>query len=720
MIIKSIKLKNFQSYYGEKNKIDFTEGLNIIAGSIASGKSKLFDAFYWVLNDKIFVTGKDWVFTKNLGISFVNDKAKNESTEINDLIETSVEIVVKKNNERGSKNINYTISRQFLIKRTELGDCFSSENWNISSSDLTVEYIDKVTSNAEIAKNQEAKDIIEKLFPSKISPYIWFQGEALDKLIDFDNKGTIRKAIDYISYVPLYKIMNNIISEVDKKITNRARKEIGKLSSDISKYEEISRKIEQKNASISNNKQLIEEKSKSLALRKEQLDEVERVLAALVEFPVLNEEKIEIENDLNTIGDSIQRLDINERKKFSSLWMLYGTKHLFKSAADRLIEFEDYRQSLISKEYELPEDVPGDVYLNKMLDQEICLICDRPAEKNSDAWNNMKAKLNRKLKPEYLSEENEKINKEVGGFKAKLGSLSRNYDSIHDEILDHRKKLNEAYEERNIYQDKLQQVKDDIDKLYNKRGIDISEGTQTHRKKHGEYKTLNEFITNLNRKIEGTKASVRDAEMDIAQLEGELSKIQRSNDTVKVIEEEIKKYTKYLSSHIANIEKSEYNNLINLIESEANISFGEITSVNNTIDGYIKIDRETFRVLNVDNEGRELENYNTGHYTLMKMCIINSIISLTNEYKDASYPFITDAPTSNLDNKATFAYLKSISKTFKQSIVITKDIDENEIDDIKKIDYVKGLFHLKIKNDTGNSVMDRKEAYTNITPIKKQ
>lgn len=718
MIIKSVKLKNFQSYYGEKNKIEFTEGLNIIAGSIASGKSKLFDAFYWVLNDKIFVTGKDWVFTKNLGISFVNDKAKNESTAIDDLIETSVEIVVKNNNERGSKNINYTIRRQFLIKRRELGDCFSSENWNISSSDLSIEYIDKVTSNAEIAKNQEAKDIIEKLFPSKISPYIWFQGEALDKLIDFDNKGTIRKAIDYISYVPLYKIMNNIISEVDKKITNRARKEIGKLTSDISLYEEISKKIEQKNASISNNKQLIEEKSKSLALRKEQLDEVERVLAALVEFPVLNEEKIEIENDLNTIGESIQRLDINERKKFSSLWMLYGTKHLFKSAADRLIEFEDYRQSLISKEYELPEDVPGDVYLNKMLDQEICLICDRPAEKNSNAWNNMKAKLNRKLKPEYLSEENEKINKEVGGFKAKLGSLSRNYDSIHDEILDHRKKLNEAYEERIIYQDKLQQVKDDIDKLYNKRGIDISDGTLTHRKKHGEYKTLNEIITNLNRKIEGTKASVRDAEMDIAQLEGELSKIQRSNDSVKVIEEEIKKYTKYLSSHIANIEESEYNKLINLIESEANMSFGEITSVNNTIDGYIKIDRETFRVLNVDNDGRELENYNTGHYTLMKMCIINSIISLTNEYKDASYPFITDAPTSNLDNKATFAYLQSISETFKQSIVITKDIDENEIDNIKNKDYVKGLFHLKIKNDTGNSVMDRKEAFTNITTIK--
>lgn len=719
MFIKSIKLKNFQSYYGDKNKIEFTDGLNIIAGSIASGKSKLFDAFYWVLNDKIYVTGKDWVSTKNLGISFVNDRAKYESTDIDALIETSVEIVVKNNNERkSSRNIDYTIKRQFLIKRKELNNCFSTGDWNISPSNLTVEHVDPKTSNTEIAHNQDAKDIIEKLFPSKISPYIWFQGEALDKLIDFDNKGTIRKAIDYISYVPLYKIMNSIISDVNKKITNRARKEVGKLSTDIRKYDELSREIELKNNSISNNKALIEEKTKTLRQREEQLEEVETALAALVEFPALNEEKREIENDIETINNTIERLDINERKKFSSLWMLYGTKYLFQGASDKLIEFEDYRQSLINKEYELPEDVPGDVYLNKMLEKEVCLICDRPAEENTEPWNNIKAKLNRKIKPEYLSEENEKINREVLTFKTKLASLSRNYDSIKSEILKHRKKLDDAYEERNIYQEKLQAVNDEIDKLYTKRGIDISEGAQTHRKKHGEYKTLNEVIRNLNRKIEGMKASIRDAEMDIAKLESELSKIQRTNEDVKVIEEEIAKYTKYLSEHIDDIEKKEYDKLIDQIESEANLSFGDITSVNNTIDGFIKIDRDTFRVLNVDNDGRELENYNTGHYTLMKMCIINAIISLTNDYKDASYPFITDAPTSNLDDKATFAYLESISHTFNQSIVITKDIAEDEINDIKNKDYVNGLFHLKIKNDNGNKVMDRKEAYTYITPIK--
>ena len=123
-------------------------------------------------------------------------------------------------------------------------------------------------------------------------------------------------------------------------------------------------------------------------------------------------------------------------------------------------------------------------------------------------------------------------------------------------------------------------------------------------------------------------------------------------------------------------------------------------------------------MLNVDDLGRELKNYNTGHFTLMKMCIINAIISLTNDYKNTAYPFITDAPTSNLDEKATFAYLKSISETFDQSIVITKDISEDEVENMKNKSYINGLFQLKIKNDTGNDKMNRTEAYSTVSALK--
>lgn len=718
MFIKKIKLKNFQCYYGDTHEVNFTKGLNIITGSIASGKSKLFDAFYWVLNDKIFVTGKDWLFTKNLGVTLVNDKVKFESKSVDDLIETSVEIVVVSDDGLNSKSTEYTITRQLLITRKSMDDCFVDSTWNIPTSTLSIENTDPKTFNFKKLTGIEAKEKIEKLFPPKISPYIWFQGEALDKLIDFDNKGTLRKAIDYISYVPLYKSMNSLITYVDNKINKTKRSEVGKISGDIRLYKELSKKIEEKTAIIKNNRALIDEKTKTLEARKAKMEIIQKELSALAEFPKLSEEKMETENDIENIVDDIERLDIFEREKFSSMWMLYGTKVLLEKAQRKLFDFEDYRQLQINKEYELPEDVPGDRYLNKMLQQELCLICNRPAKKDSEEYNYIKSRKNRKVKPEILTPKNEAIYGEVKKYSSRLGRILKSMSSIKDEIIEHRRKIEEKSSEVKIYRDKLKDIEDDIDKLYTKRGIDVSDGAATHRKKDGEYQLLNQEINNLNRKIEGAKASNRDAEMDIASDESKLDKIHRVSSSEKIIEEKISKYTEYLVKQISELEKKEYNNLIDQIESSANISFEDITSVNKTIDGKIKIDRNTFRVLNVDDLGRELKNYNTGHFTLMKMCIINAIISLTNDYKNTAYPFITDAPTSNLDEKATFAYLKSISETFDQSIVITKDISEDEVENMKNKSYINGLFQLKIKNDTGNDKMNRTEAYSTVSALK--
>ena len=48
MIIKNITIENFQSYY-ESQTMEFSKGLNLIIGNGGKGKSKLFNAFYWVL-----------------------------------------------------------------------------------------------------------------------------------------------------------------------------------------------------------------------------------------------------------------------------------------------------------------------------------------------------------------------------------------------------------------------------------------------------------------------------------------------------------------------------------------------------------------------------------------------------------------------------------------------------------------------------------------------
>lgn len=79
MIIKSIAAANFQCYSGklDQNKFDFRKGLNVVIGDNGSGKSKLYDAFFWVLYDKIFDSStRLLISTSDVGVNLVSDLAK--------------------------------------------------------------------------------------------------------------------------------------------------------------------------------------------------------------------------------------------------------------------------------------------------------------------------------------------------------------------------------------------------------------------------------------------------------------------------------------------------------------------------------------------------------------------------------------------------------------------------------------------------------------------
>ena len=52
MIIKSIYIKNFRSYYRE-NRIDLSDGLTLIIGGNGDGKTTFFEALEWLMNTSI-------------------------------------------------------------------------------------------------------------------------------------------------------------------------------------------------------------------------------------------------------------------------------------------------------------------------------------------------------------------------------------------------------------------------------------------------------------------------------------------------------------------------------------------------------------------------------------------------------------------------------------------------------------------------------------------
>ena len=147
MIIKNITIENFQSYYGNQT-LEFSKGLNLIVGNGGKGKSKLFNAFYWVLFGKIYVTEYGWCSTDDLPYKytgavkakvmkrheFINKKALFEA-QVGSDVQTSVHIELE-----DDKGNPYKIERSVSAKRLENDDWLTESAWNVSDNTLKVSH----------------------------------------------------------------------------------------------------------------------------------------------------------------------------------------------------------------------------------------------------------------------------------------------------------------------------------------------------------------------------------------------------------------------------------------------------------------------------------------------------------------------------------------------------------------------------------------------------
>src|SRR6056297_3217911 len=111
MIINSIIVKNFQCFYDEV-KFEFNEGLNFVLAANGHGKSKLFDAFYWVINNSIIGSDGRPIPTSEVKHNLINKKALMVA-ENNESIKTKVILEFEHNSE------NYQISRNYGTIKTK-------------------------------------------------------------------------------------------------------------------------------------------------------------------------------------------------------------------------------------------------------------------------------------------------------------------------------------------------------------------------------------------------------------------------------------------------------------------------------------------------------------------------------------------------------------------------------------------------------------------------
>ena len=157
MIINKVILKNYQCYFGE-TEIVFSDKLNILLGANGEGKTKLFEAIMWVLDE----------LNKSQNNSVASAKALHE-LEVGDSGVTSVALHVSK---KAGDRENYTIIKESKYRKSSNGEIQYSE----------VEFrAEHETASGERNLISDGKSQLNELFPVVYRQYSNFEGEeALD------------------------------------------------------------------------------------------------------------------------------------------------------------------------------------------------------------------------------------------------------------------------------------------------------------------------------------------------------------------------------------------------------------------------------------------------------------------------------------------------------------------------------------------------------------
>ena len=717
MIIKNITIENFQSYF-ESQTIEFSNGLNLIIGNGGKGKSKLFNAFYWVLFGKIYITGIGWCATDNLPHSakfamprygFINKRALYH-THINEEITASVQIEIE-----DDKGIYYTIERSVSALRLEEDNWDSDNAWQVRTNMLKVSF-DSVT-GTKVFNDLMAEDKINELFPDGIRNYIWFQGESLESLINFRNKETLKAAVKHISYFPYYEKLSEIISKSKLKIAgieNRKLKEVNKHNSSV---KGLLSTIENLNYKISREEDVKKRIEANIETIKIALADGETKISGLASHSKLVARYKDCENEINKLLAESTRIDDFQREKLPSLWILRSIEPMIEQCKEIIEKHKEEEYTVPEKKY---LDNPSKAKLEEILKDKKCFVCGTEFTEEDAPYHYITERL--RLQEEYLKEmeeytNNMQLSKRFNMFVGKIqdypDTLLISLSKIDKQWKDSEDELEKCIALRRKKNDEKRKLDEQIEEIKKKHGVDPVTQSETEGIIQSTIRVSRSNLETQQRKLDVSKQTLNNYRNELRSAERELEKLGVKDTSIaKVPETEWKHISTFLEDICKKVQESARKELLRKIEERANEFYAKFTEHDNGYKGNVKIGED----YSIEFDA----GLNTSHEDRKKMSIINALLSLNQEAMGTYYPFISDAPTSSFDLETTHKYLLGIKDIFGQSIILTKDVDleSDKYFDIQNQRNVSRIYNLESKIYSGDSNRGQHEVSTIVTILK--
>ena len=662
MIINSISMKNFQCYYGdhENNTLKFGKGLNLVIGDNGAGKSKLFDAFYWVFYDRIFDSGiREFVPTSTYRDKLISDRAKKET---NKGATVNVEVIACV---ISATDREYRVSRIITAKKID-----ENEFECLGSSRLLIDEKKQYQWTSVPSVNHEA--ILGRVIPEHLKPYMWFQGEQVDSLLDFRDRTTLENAINLLSNVTLYDEITEIAKKGYAKAEQSYRSAQRKLTNDASKSEALENSMRELEKEIEEKKDLINSYAENLEVAKDMIEELISQIDDANQKSELQNEKKRIDNEMRQYESRLTEKYLGLHKQmFTKYWVLNSAKSNFEKYSKKYKDFFDKHSYAINvaklENVKLPINIPQPVHLHQMLEDERCFVCNQDAKEGTPAFRHIKSLLERE-------ESIDVFENDCSSYFESLYNNGLSFDkliagipvSITNEFND----INNLQEKIDEYKKRINVIKSNFSELMdNDRSHDIVASFKTHEKNRERYQDL---LINEQKKLEELDKKLNQCNKDIANLV--------SGDIDKEVEigYSIFKDLVTLSQHVR---VEVFDNLIHELEESANTLFSQMTETNTSITGQIKLKKLSngnYIPEIVGSDGFVLTGMNDSNIILVKLSLIMAII-ISRGSSSVNYALILDAPTSKMSENYTKGFYETLGNNFTQSIVVTYDFLDEDV-----------------------------------------
>lgn len=686
-IINSISFKNFFNYYGDYDttRYDFEEGVNIVVADNGAGKSKFFNAFLWLFYDTVLNSDDKRTYpVKDFAVKIISDRAKNE-TLIGDTVETGIKI------EYSTGRYKFQIVKSFIA--TRIGEKLSDfDSWQITLNDVEVDKTDHVLPKYKPIYDAEEKHrVINQLILPTLRQYSFFQGEEVDKMIDFTKKSSIEDAVRTLTNISKYEDIAKIVQDISNKAYNDLNKQTkstsdhnDRLESAIELKKSLETQLEQENEKLNIQKELYE-------TAEQEKNDLEQNFANAEKRKELDDKISQKSRVLRGVKEDYD----NFLEGINSRFFDGGFSWISLGFEQSVVDFKDKIKDFRQKRYEkrallnatenpndyftiLPSDSPDAVTLQQMIESEHCHVCNRPAEKGSDAHNYL---LKLKNRPNEADSKKDFVKNDLedffGNLQINASPFLNKFEAIPQSVLRTREKELELKK-------RLDKLNSELKALKARRKDILIAGTESEGADNAsdiinQYKGSIRRLEQASGRIERLQNNISELKTKITNTDKEITSL-RPKDipegyTISYeISQDLVEATNKAQARV-------FDKMVSLLESHANEHFESLIKYNDIKGGVLSFEKTPSGGISldyIDELGNDVSGASEGFQRMKKFAVVMAIISAnTSQY---NYPLLADAPLSAFGKAFNKGFFEAIPDVFPQSIILVKDLYDKDLD----------------------------------------